>query len=318
VLTLLELFRTLTSFTPRPRTAQRQSLAKAPWEELVDWAVPQGLAPIMAYNLEYKFAGAGAPEWARDRLLGLYQGLLNDNVMKLVNFKRSVDALEGRRVVVLGAATFAEGLYPHVAFRPVSEIRLFMPASDVQPMAGFLKTAEFKPIETPAEEGLKPELVVSDTRTVILLHGQLTADAAEDRALLERAKPAKVYGPSMYRLAYEDALPVELLFLARAGFDVPFIQWIDLRELAFSVADPKQVLERARAWKLERALYAAMQTIARLFPDAAEAAGKLTPDLSLPVRKLLDVGVVDQVAVVGKKSTARPAEALRAVLTAAG
>src|SRR5262245_3338566 len=116
MLTLLDLFRALASFTPK-----RPSLSRAPWGEYVEWAVGQGLAPLAAYNLEYRFAGSGAPEWARDRLLGIYQGLLNDNVMKLVNFKRSVDALEGRRVVMLGAASFAEHLYPHVAFRPVAE-----------------------------------------------------------------------------------------------------------------------------------------------------------------------------------------------------
>lgn len=313
MLTLLDLFRALTSFSPK-----RQSLASAPWEEFVDWAVPQGLAPLAAYNLEYKFAGGGAPEWARDRLLGIYQGLLNDNVMKLVNFKRSVDALEGRRVVMLGAATFAETLYPHVAFRPVAELRLFMPPADVQPMAGFLKRAEFKPIDTPADEGLLPDLVVSDTRTAILLHGTLTSDAREDAALLERAERAKVYGPSMYRLKREDGLLVELLFISRAGFDVPFIEWVDLRELAFGIGDVRAVLDRAKTWKLERALYVAMQGVARLFPDAAAAAAKLTPDLSLPARKVLDVSVVDQVAVVGKRSTARPAEALRAALTTAG
>ena len=312
MLSLLDLFRALTSFTPK-----RQSLAKAPWDEFVDWAVPQGLAPICAYNLEYKFAGGGAPEWVRDRLLGIYQGLLNDNVMKLVNFKRSVAGLEGRRVAMLGAATFAEVLYPHVAFRPVSELRLFMSPGDVQPMAGFLKHAEFKPIDIPKDDGLPADAVVSDTRTVILLHGKLTPDAAEDAGILERATPAKVYGPSMFRLPHEDGLLVELLFIARAGFDVPFIEWIDLRELAFAIAEPKPVLQRARAWKLERALYAAMQGIARLFPDAAEAAAKLTPELSLPVRKLLDVSIVDQVAVVGRTSASRPAEALRAALTQA-
>ena len=313
MLTLLDLFRALTSFSPK-----RQSLAQAPWEEFVDWAVPQGLAPLAAYNLEYKFAGGGAPEWARDRLLGIYQGLLNDNVMKLVNFKRSVAALEGRRVVMLGAATFAETLYPHVAFRPVAELRLFMPPADVQPMAGFLKHAEFKPIDTPADEsGLLPDLVVSDTRTAILLHGKLTGDAREDAALLERAERAKVYGPSMYRLKREDAVLVELLFISRAGFDVPFIEWVDLRELAFGISDAGAVLERAKTWNLERALYVAMQGVTRLFPDAAEAAAKLTPGLSMPVRKVLDLSVVDQVAVVGKRSTARPAEALRAALTQA-
>jgi len=311
VLSLLELFRILSSFSPK-----RQSLQKAPWDDYVEWAVPQGLAPLAAYNLEYRFAGGGAPEWARDRLLGIYQGLLNDNVMKLVNFKRSVDGLEGRRVVLLGAASFAEVLYPHVAFRPVAEIRLLLPPADVQPMAGFLKSAEFKPVQESPGEGLPPDLVVSDNRTAILLHGRLTGDAQADAELLGRAKPAKVYGPSMYRLGAEDALLVQVLFAARAGFDVPFIEWVDLRELALTVADAAQVKERAASWNLDRALYSALQVVSRLFPEAAEAAAKLTPGLALPVRKLLDVGVVDPVAVVGKKTTARPAEALRAMLTA--
>lgn len=312
MLTLLDLFRTLASFSP-----QRQSLQQAPWQEYVDWAVPQGLAPLAAYNLEYRFAGGGAPEWARDRLLGIYQGLLNDNVMKLVNFKRSIDSLEGRRVVMLGAASFAEHLYPHVAFRPVAELRLLVRPQEVQPLARFLEHAEFKPIETPPDEGA-PDLVVSDDRTAILIHGKLTHDPAEDAALIARATPAKVYGPSMYRLGCEDALLVQVLLGARSGFDVPFIEWVDLRELSVSVTDPAAVKQRAAAWKLERALYAALQITARLFPETAEAAAKLSPELSLPVRKLLDVSVVDPVAVVGKTSTSRPAEALRGLLAQSG
>src|SRR4051812_41520383 len=144
VRSMLELFRVLSSFAP-----QRTNLSRAPWEEYVEWAVGQGLAPLAAYNLEYRFAGGGAPEWVRERLLGIYQGLLNDNVLKLVNFKRSVDELHGRRVAMLGSAAFAESLYPHVAFRPVAQIRLLVPPGDVEGMAGFLKGSEFKPAPLP-------------------------------------------------------------------------------------------------------------------------------------------------------------------------
>lgn len=310
VQTLLELFRSLTAFTPK-----RHDLTDAPWEEFVPWAVEQGIAPLCAYTLEYRFAGAGAPEWARERLLGIHQGMLNDNVMKLVNFKRSVDELHGRRVVLLGAAAYAENLYPHVAFRPVAEIRLLLPPQDVQPMAGFLKKAEFKPTPAADEAGIVPDLVVSDSRTSILLHGKLTNDPALDRALIARAHPAKVYGPSMYRLGTEDALLGQVLLASKAGFDVPFIEWVDVRELAFAATEPQVLLARAAEWKVERALYSAMQVVTRLFPDVAAAAAKLTPALSLPVRTVLDVSVVDPVAVVGKTSTARSAEALRTVLT---
>src|SRR5271154_5669065 len=97
--TLLDTFRVLAAFS-----APRCSLAGAPWEAYVDWAIVNGLAALAAYNLEYRLAGGDAPEWARDQLLSVYQGTANDNVMKLVNFKRIVDKLEGRRIIVLGAA----------------------------------------------------------------------------------------------------------------------------------------------------------------------------------------------------------------------
>src|ERR1051326_8372446 len=159
---LLDLFRVLSSFEPK-----RAALSQAPWEEYVDWAIAQGLAPLAAYNLEYRMAGAGAPEWARDRLMSVYQGSMNDNVMKLVNFKRTVDELEGRKVLVLGGPAFAEALYPHVAFRPVLDIELLLAPEDVNPFAAFLGGSEFRPDLT-LPGGRHPSgarKVLTDTRT---------------------------------------------------------------------------------------------------------------------------------------------------------
>src|SRR5204862_545893 len=75
--------------------------------------------------------------------------------MKLVNFKRSVDDLEGRRILVLGGASFAEALYPHVAFRPVLEIGLLLRSADVQPFAHFLARHNL----TPADGASNPDVV---------------------------------------------------------------------------------------------------------------------------------------------------------------
>ena len=97
---LLDTFRILASFSPA-----RVSLRGAPWEGYVDWAIANGLAPLAAYNLEYRLGGGSAPEWARDRLLTVYQGSLNDNVMKLVNFKRAVDELALEQVAQAVTAT---------------------------------------------------------------------------------------------------------------------------------------------------------------------------------------------------------------------
>src|SRR4051812_2394989 len=138
---MLETFRILSAFEP-----PRGVLKDPPWNEFASWALANGVAPLAAYNLQYRLAGASAPEEVRDRLLSIYSGTVNDNVMKLVNFKRCVDALEGRKLVLLSGAAFAEALYPHVAFRPVIEIEILMRVEDVSGFGGFMRKNHFKPL----------------------------------------------------------------------------------------------------------------------------------------------------------------------------
>ena len=55
-ISFLELFRVLASFDP-----PRVDLSKAPWDAYVNWSIGQGLAPLAAYNLEYRLGQCGAP-----------------------------------------------------------------------------------------------------------------------------------------------------------------------------------------------------------------------------------------------------------------
>jgi hypothetical protein len=315
-----ELFRVLASFSP-----PRASLRDAPWEEYVDWAIANGLAPLAAYNLEYRLGGAGAPEWARDRLLSVYQGSVNDAVMKLVSFKRAVDDLEGRRLLLLGAASFAETLYPHVAFRPIPEIRLRVESADLDPFGRYLGQHQYKPL--PDARGLEgADRAVSDEHTPILLYTQLLGAAYEDeeRKLLERALPVKVYGPSVFRPAQEDALLLVCLEQARAGFDVPMVSFIDLRELVLgspSMAgayarplDASVVKERATRWRLVHSVYSALSILERLFPETAEAVAKARPEVRSPIRGILERAVVDPISKLGRVRVTRGAGRLRRLL----
>lgn len=315
---MLELFRTLTSFSP-PRT----ELKDAPWEAFVPWAMGQGLAPLAAYNLEYRLGSAGSPEWVRHRLLSLYQGMANDNVMKLVNLKRSIDQLEGRKIVLIGAASFAESLYPHVAFRPVIDARLLVSPSDVEPLATWLRRAEFK-----AEEGATDRAgaakVLTDTRTTIFLHGGLLADKAKDDALLSRTIPMKPFGPSARRLDLEDAILVHVLLMARVGFDVPMLEFLDLRELVLGAPamggaysrelDPRVLASRAAEWKLEKALWCALGVVEKLWPETAARVAALRPGLSFPVREVLERLVVNPLAEVGRTEGLKGEDVLRSLL----
>lgn len=315
---MLDLFRVLSAFAPG-----RVDLKDAPWEAYVDWAIAQGLAPLAAYNLEYRLGHCGAPQWAKDRLLSIFQGTANDNVMKLVNFKRSVDDLEGRRIALLGAGSFAESLYPHVAWRPVIDLRLLVPPRDVDPLVSWLRRAEFKPDETTAAPS--GERVLSDTRTLIFVHGTLLNDPAHDAEMLARAHKLKVYGPSMLRLDLEDSLLTQALLMARAGFEVPMLEFIDLRELVLGAPsmggdysrEPRadELLARAKTYGVERALWAALGVVERLFPETEQAVARLRPSLMLPTRELLTRLVVTPLSEVGRMEAFRGEDTLRQLLT---
>ncbi len=320
-LTKLELFRVLTSFSP-----PRADLRGAPWEGFVDWLLGQGLAPLAAYNLEYRLGATRVPEWVRDRLLSLFQGSATDNVMKLVNLKQSLAELEGRKIVMLGGVSYVESLYPHVAFRPVIDARLYVAKGELDPLATWLRRAEFKPAAGAEDKG-GAHAVLSDTRTELFLHGGFFEDAREDTALLGRAVRMRPFGASAYRLELEDALLVQVLLMARQGFEVPVLEFLDLRELLLGApsmggaysrdAVAGVVLERAAAWKLERPLYAALGVVEALWPETSGIAARLRPQLSLPVRELLDRAVVAPLSEVGRTEEFKGLETLRSLLLGA-
>jgi hypothetical protein len=314
----IDLFRTLSSFAPK-----RVDLSRAPWEAYVDWAIANGLAPLSAYNLEYRLGASGSPEWARDRMLSIYQGTANDNVMKLVNLKQHVDDLVGRKLILLGSATFAESVYPHVAFRPVIDLRIALPATDVDPFANYLRRAEFQ-IDDKAIDPSGASKVLNDTRTMLYLHGPLTGNAAFDSEVAKRLLPLKVYGPSMFRLDLEDALAVQILFMSRAGFVVPMIEWVDLRELLTGApsmggvysrpVDATRFKENLALLKLDRASFAALSIVKKLFPETAPDVDQLMPSVNVAVRELIELGIVNPVADIGRTEHFVFEERLRNVL----
>jgi len=318
--TLLELFRVLTSFQPA-----RRSLADAPWDQYVDWSIGQGLAPLAAYNLEFQMGGAGAPDWARDRLLSIYQGSINDTVMKLVSLKRAVDALSGERLVLLGGASFIEALYPHIGFRPLLDIQLLAQPRAFDALLACLQEADFR---------LQPDgggaRTLSDGRTQVIVLTNLlpAARRLEEEGLLARAIPLPVYGPSMFRLDLEDAILALSLEQARAGYEVPMVSFVDLRELlagAPSVSGPysrspdfEQLKSRAAAWRIERALFASASIVQRLFPHVDVAAEKAKPNLRAASRDLLDRTIITPVSQLGKTRVAKGADRLRRLLAGGG
>lgn len=315
---MLQLFRTLTSFSPSPG-----DFRSAPWEPFCQWAISQGLGPLAAYNLEYRLGASGSPDWVRHRLLSVYQGVANDNVMKLVNLKHSIADLEGRKIVLVGAASFAESLYPHVAFRPVSEVQLLVPHADVEPLCKWLRRSEFR-VEEGVESRLGAAKLLSDTRTHLEVYGGFFSDAAQNEALMARTVPMRAFGASARRLELEDALLVHILLMARAGFEVPMLDFLDLRELVLGAPsmggfysrdfDAQVIVSRARDWNLSRGLWCALRVVEELWPETAVSAQRIKPELSFPVRELLERAVVRPLSEVGRTEGFKGEDVLRSLL----
>ncbi len=314
----LDLFRCITSFAPR-----RIDLSGAPWEAAVPWLIANGLGPIAAYNLEYRLGDCGAPAWALDRLLSVFQGTANDNVMKLVTLKRILERLSGRTLAILGGVSALEGLYPHAAFRPLTEARLHLAPQDREPLCSFLRGAGFE-AEASSANSRRAEANLTDTRTQIFLHTVLSHKAGLDQGLRERSLPMKVYGPSARRLDLEDAILVHILLMARANFQVPWIELVDLRELLVGAPALGGAYSRAleiprfRAlvteWSLERSVYAALAMAEGLFPEVAEQSQAAMPSLNGITRKLLDRVVVRPLIALDAAGAARGARLQRLLI----
>jgi len=321
----LEALRLLTSLDLPSRRAPRSAPPAFPavdWADLADLAVFHGVAPLAAYNLEYRLGGAGAPDDVHDALLGYYHGTLSDNVFKLVNLKRLLSEAGDVPVVLLEAAAYADALYPHVAFRALPELHLLVRRSDFPALA---RAGEPMDLRLEGEED--GAVVLTDQRTRFLLHDAIFGakrGAAED-ALFERGIVAKAFGPKVRRPAIEDALLAHVAMLSRGAFAAPLVDFVDLRELVKGSPsqqstwdrkpDAAAVKDRAHALGLDRELWCALRITSGFFPDAEADARALEPEVPAAVRVLLEAGIVAPTRNLDRTRVNRAAEEIRKLLT---
>jgi hypothetical protein len=212
-----------------------------------------------------------------------------------------------------------------VGFRPVLEIQLLLRRMDVDGFTGYLAQHQFRP--EPDEPAHGATRVLSDGRTPIFLYADVLGSARRDevQGLFERAQPMKMYGPSLFRPDLEDMVLLVCLEQAREGYQMPWLSYVDLRELVTGARSmggvysrPLEVaalLERARAWRLERALYTSLSIVSRIFPETAEALEPALPPLRRATRELLERLVILPASEPGRMSHWRGSERLRRLLT---
>lgn len=272
---LLDALRAITRFDPPP------ALPDCDLALLADVLEAHGLAPLASWQVEHTRLGADLPDAFRERLLTSFQGVVNDNLTKLVTLRGVLRQVEDVPVVVLEGAAYVDWLYPHLAFRPLGDVRLAVRGDDGRRFAEAVKGS--MSLSRTGDGGRTA--VFTDGTTDLALQEGLWPGAPEDAPLFERARPYRVFGPRAARPAPEDALLSTVADQALQGLLAPAITYVDLRELLRAGVDAAYVLDRARALGLSRALHGATLVVAELFPDVAEAAAAVRPALG-PVERL--------------------------------
>jgi len=283
---LLDALRALTSFDP-PASLPPCDLAL-----LADVLDAHGLAPLASYLLESRRVGASAPRWLRERLLPLYQGVANDNVFRLVTLRNALRSVDVPVVLLAGAAYF-DWLYPHVAFRPVGELRLAVPARHGALFAEQLAESGF--VDTRLGRG-GHTATLGDGRIEIVIQEGLVRGQPGEFGLFDRQQPFPAMGPSAARPSAGDALLFTVAELALSGLHSPLVLIVDLRELLSlpemgSAAHLGEIRGRAERAGLGRTLHGACSLTSHFFPGVAGRASELAPRLGRAERAAVDAVV---------------------------
>jgi len=303
---LLPALRALASFSPQAE------LPGCDLDELGEVLVAHGLAPLASWHCEQTRLGAGLPDRFREGLLGHYTGTVNDNVLRLVTLRNVLKDVPEVPVVLLDGAAFVDWLYPHMAWRPVSDLRLGVRGADGVRFAAGLAAGGMKLTRT---DDAGRTAVFADGPMELTLQEGLWRGAAEDDALYTRATPAKAFGPHAGRPAREEALLCAVGDLGQAALWAPLIRYLDLRELLRLPLDAPMVKARAAALGLSRALYGASLLTAFFFPEVAASAAAVRPELSAVERAAVEQ-VADGARDPGKLRHLRGAEAAARLVVA--
>jgi hypothetical protein len=282
-MSLLDALRALTAFAPP------DALPPCDPAELADVLDAHGLAPLASYHLETHRIGASAPPALRERLLPIYQGVVNDNVFRLVTLKgalREVDV----PVVLLGGAAYVDWLYPHLAFRPLGDLKLAVRGPDGARFAAQLAKSGFS---TAATGPGGHTATFGDGRIEVTIQEGLVAGQASDHGLFAERIPFTALGSTVARPSPEHALLATVAEIAAQGLFAPLMLYVDVREL-LGLADLAQgarvdrVRSLAAATGLARALYGTLALASRFFPGVSERAAALSPELSRAERAAVD------------------------------
>jgi hypothetical protein len=264
----------------------------------------------------------------RERLLLSFNGWVNDNLLKVQHLRRQLSEEGVPPLVLLGSIAIADTFFPHIAFRPLEEIDLWVRPEDLERLSGAMREAGLAPEAAPRQRSIAARFANPDLDLRVWTQPQgLALTAAGTSALWERRIAAPLFGPAAFRLDPADAVCAHVAAMAVTGFAVPRVQLVDLREMLLRADGPegesgfyapkgkalqwKEVRERSRGLGLDRSLWAALRLVGELFPEVAPQAERSQPELPARVRAVLEELVVRPALNPHRTTVVRAVNAIR-------
>lgn len=264
---------------------------------IVEQALREGLLPLL-FHSEKQLPGNLAAALVSFRAMQRAQGARAEAICRV--FRRVSGLLEREELVVIKGLDYAHRLYPATDLRPMVDIDLLVRRDAIDRVCNRLREAGFEqlfprgPISRHA--GYHERVFHIDGVTVEPHHSflQRTRLRVDYDEVWRRTLPAEICGMSVRRLGDVEAILYHALSLASNEFEVVMGRYVDITLLLdVPGVDLAAVIDTARRWRMERALYGALRQTATLFPERAPQIEPLITQLLSPaVRQRIDQRVL--------------------------
>jgi Uncharacterised nucleotidyltransferase len=256
-------------------------LTEADWERLIAIAQKQFVTPILYMRL--KDRGITPPPRSAEALQQIYLASLKRNMRLFHELDNILQALQADHIPVIPfkGAYLAEAVYGNIAFRPMDDIDLWVPGTQLSRACAVMQTlgySAYSRVDRPQalQEAFNGEMQFSKANLPLVeLHWNIFigewirhTTRIDEQGVWKRTMPLQ--GELIRQLSPEDAiihLCVHLAVNHKFG-EVGLRSLLDLEyaRRKWSI-DWKMVAKHAHAWRVSCATWLVLQILADLFGD---------------------------------------------------
>ncbi len=161
------------------------SFSSSDWNTLIQMAHQEGMGPLLYWKLSRSGRFSSLPESARNFLRALYAGAWaqNHKIFRELEILSRLFHQAGIQTVVLKGACLALTVYPDIGLRPMGDLDILVPASQLPEAVRIAKSRGYVEAEPEAAPGLRDLLNhevclqrIDSPSVVLEIHHSLVAD----------------------------------------------------------------------------------------------------------------------------------------------